>query len=198
MDAIGSQLTDLGIAVEAIPDRVVADFVSNRAGVDFADCAFQDVASCDVPEFVDLLNLHTHTVEVAHDQSLQMFDLMSLTQKSSQSGILCEGPEVDMLVDILVDGTAEQCIGHMSSFLQDHESPVDQNFLDRRQKLSKHQRKQSAKARAQASASAGLTGVADKSSYAVQGFPNSSVGLRGIDGKTQHIRHNETTGIKQR
>ena len=40
MDVIGSQLTDLGIAVEAIPDRVVADFVSNRAVVDFADCVF--------------------------------------------------------------------------------------------------------------------------------------------------------------
>lgn len=74
MDAIGSQLTDLGIAVEAVPDRVVADFVSNRAVVDFADCAAQDVASCDVPEFVDLLTLDTHIVEEVHDQSLQIFD----------------------------------------------------------------------------------------------------------------------------
>ena len=112
MDAIASQLTDLGIAVEAIPDRVVADFVSNRAVVDFPDCAFQEVASCDVPEFVDLLNLHTQTIEADQDH---MFDLMSLTQKSSQNVILCEGPEVDMLVDISVDGTAEQFIGNMSS-----------------------------------------------------------------------------------
>ena len=74
MDAIGSQLTDLGKAVEAISDRVVAEFVSNRAVVDVASCAVQDVASYEVPEFVDLLYLDTHAVEVVHNQSLQMFD----------------------------------------------------------------------------------------------------------------------------
>ena len=83
-----------------------------------------------------MLILHTHIVEVAHDQSLQMFDLMSLTQTSSHK---IEGPEADMLVDILVDSTADKFIEHMSNFPQDHEMPAAQNFLDRkRQKLSKH------------------------------------------------------------
>ena len=113
MDVIGSQLTDLGIAVKAIPDRVVADFVSNPAGVDVEDCAFQDVAGCDVPEFVDLLNLHIHIVEVAHDQSLQMFDLMSLPRTSAYK---IEGPEVDMSVEMLVDSTADNFVGHMIIF----------------------------------------------------------------------------------
>ena len=74
MGNIETQLSDLSIAVEAIPNRVVADFVSNRVALDFADCAFQDVATCDVPEYVDLLNISID--EVAHDQSLDLLGLM--------------------------------------------------------------------------------------------------------------------------
>ena len=116
-------------------------------------------------DFVDLLNMHT--VEVAHDQSLKVFDLMSLTDISWQKS---GGPEVDMSLDILVDGTADGFIGSIDSVSHDHESPVDQNFLDRqRQTMSKHQRKQSAKAaKAQASASAG---VADRILHTVHEIP---------------------------
>ena len=57
-----TQLLDLRTAVEAIPNRIVADFVSNSVALDFAnpvakyvaDRVVQDVASCDVSEFVHL------------------------------------------------------------------------------------------------------------------------------------------------
>ena len=67
--------------------------------------------------------LDIHIVEVVHDQSLQMFDLMSLTEMPAQQ---FGGPEVDMSVDILLDSTADTFSWLIVSFPHDHESPVDQ------------------------------------------------------------------------
>ena len=133
-----------------------------------------------------------HAVEVVHDQSSQVFDFMSLTDMScSKSG----GSEVDMSLDILVDGTADRFTGFIDSFSHDHESPVDQHFLDRPAILSKHQRKQSARAaKAQASASAGS---ADMSVHDVHAFSNTFVGPRGSS-VGNHQQNNNDNDITNR
>ena len=46
MGNVETQLSDLSIAVEAVPNRVVADFVSNRVAIDFANPVAGDVADC--------------------------------------------------------------------------------------------------------------------------------------------------------
>jgi hypothetical protein len=94
--SICTQLVDLSVAVDAIPNRSdVAEFSHSRVVSEFAQ-------NSSAKDFVDLLDMHT--VEVVQDQSSQLFDFMSLTDMSClKSG----GSEVDMSLDILVDGTAD-------------------------------------------------------------------------------------------
>ena len=73
--------------------------------------------------FVGLLIFQTD--EVAHDQSLEMFDFMLLTELPWQEVV---GVEVDVSVDNMVGGTADRIKGFQ--FVGDHESPVDQDFAD--------------------------------------------------------------------
>ena len=178
----------MSVAVDAIPNR------SDFAEISQSRVVSELTQSSNVQDFVDLLDMHTVEIfeEVAHDQSSQVFDLMSLTDMSClKSG----GSEVDMSLDILVDGTADGFNGFIDSFSCDHESPVDHNFLDRPAILSKHQRKQSARAaKAQASASAG---VADRILHTVHGFPNSSVGLGGSS-LGNHQRYNNDDDVTNR
>ena len=73
--------------------------------------------------FVGLLIFQTD--EVAHDQSLEMFDFMLLTELPWQEVV---GVEVAVSVDNMVGGTADQINGFLDAFLCDHESPVDHMF----------------------------------------------------------------------
>ena len=121
----------MSVAVDAIPNR------SDSVELSHSRVVSELAQKSSAQDFVDLLDMHA--VEVVHDQSSQVFDLMSLTDMSClKSG----GSEVDMSLDILVDGTADRFIGCIDSFSHDHESPVDQNFRYRPAILSKHQRKQ--------------------------------------------------------
>ena len=73
IDVLGIQLVDLGIAVEAIPDRVASDFGANCVAQDFGSNLCSHVGQ----DFMDLLNIEDD--EVAHNQSLDMLDFMSYT-----------------------------------------------------------------------------------------------------------------------
>ena len=107
-------MIDLGIAVEAIPTRVVSDVA--------AHCVVQDVASNRCThvdhDFMDLLNIQDD--EVARDQSLDLLDLMSYTDSVAVHHFV--GSE-----DMQNFVGPEDCI---NVFLHDHERPAAHNVVD--------------------------------------------------------------------
>ena len=105
--SICTQLVDLSVAVDAIPNCVSSDV----ADVSHSRVVSELAPSSSAHDFVDLLDMYT--VEVAHDQSLKVFDCTSLTDMSWQKS---GGPEVDTSLDILVDGTADRFVGVVDSF----------------------------------------------------------------------------------
>ena len=112
MDVIGSQLVDLGIAVEAIPGRVASDFADLAA-----NSSVQDVSSnlfChDRQIFADLLDIQDEKIVEAFNAAVQdqMHDMFSSTVETKSERLQdFEGTEVDNFVHI-------------------HGSPVDQDFV---------------------------------------------------------------------
>ena len=119
--------------------------------------------------------LDIHIVEVGHDQSLQMLDLMSFTEMSVQN---VEGTEVDMSVEIVVDGAADKFRGFIDDSLCGHESPVDQNFeqvIDNDMSRNKINRKR----QPQPPAATATTAATAKALHTVHS--NSFVGFGGSD-----------------
>ena len=66
----------MSVAVDAIPNRVSSDV----AELSHSRVVPELTPTSSAQDFVDLLDMHT--VEIVHNQSLQVFDFISLTDMS--------------------------------------------------------------------------------------------------------------------
>ena len=81
MDIIGNELTDLGNAVEAIPDRVASEFAEFAEFA--ASCAVQGVVPIVVPHDVKCSggrDVHEHKSQTFDDQDFDEHDPMQFTE----------------------------------------------------------------------------------------------------------------------
>ena len=115
---------DLGVAVEAIPDRVASDFV------DFAaNCAVQDV----VPSIFIHDDPILRIFWILKMTKLLMIKFLTLNLLSYTESVEVHdfvGTEVDSSMDNMVGGTANNIKWVSHDCLWDHESPVDHHFTD--------------------------------------------------------------------
>ena len=132
MDVIGSQLVDLGIAVEAIPGRT-SDFADLAA-----NSSVQDVSSIwfchDRQIFADLLDIQDQKVVEAFNEAVhdQMHDISSSTVETKSESLQdFVGTEVDNFVHIHESAVDQDFLGHASRDKQKRQPKAKRHKIQR-------------------------------------------------------------------